>query len=122
MQAVQGLDAERRAVFDRLWQDARAGDEARLCEAGADTAQGLAPQCIDWAALSAIAGDHSCSSQSMIDTARASPWILQVADVAAQLKVDLARVPVTAPLQASDNPLDVIGDAQRRMADEQVRS
>ena len=29
--AVQGLDAERRAAFDRLWQEARAGDEQRLC-------------------------------------------------------------------------------------------
>ena len=32
----------------------------------------------------------------MLETARSSPWILQVADVAAQLKADLARIPVTA--------------------------
>jgi len=57
--AVQRLDPERKAAFDRLWRDARVGDEARLCEVGADTAQGVAPQCIDWAAWSAIAGDHS---------------------------------------------------------------
>ena len=29
--AVQGLDAERRAEFDRLWQAARAGDPQRMC-------------------------------------------------------------------------------------------
>jgi hypothetical protein len=97
MLAVQGLDPERKAVFDRLWQEARAGDEQRLCEQGADTAQGLAPPCIDWAALSGIAGDHSCSSKEMLETVRSSDWILVVADVAAQLKVDLARIPVTAP-------------------------
>ena len=35
--------------------------------AGADTQQGLAPACIDWAAFAAIAGDHSCSSKNMLD-------------------------------------------------------
>ena len=81
-------------MFDRLWQLARTGDEQRLCAAGADGEQGTAPSCIDWAALSAIAGDHSCSSREMFETARSAPWILQVADVAAQLKEDLARIPV----------------------------
>ena len=93
--AVEGLDPERKAEFDRLWQEARVGDEKRLCVQGAD-GQGITPECIDWAALSAIAGDHSCSSQDMLETVRASDWILQVADVAAQLKEDLARIPVTA--------------------------
>ena len=31
--------------------------------------QGVAPDCIDWAAFTAIAGDHSCSSSSMLDSA-----------------------------------------------------
>ena len=93
--AVQRLDPERRAVFDRLWSEARAGDEQRLCAAGADTEQSTTPSCIDWAALSAIAGDHSCSSREMFETARSAPWILQVADVAAQLKLDLAQIPMT---------------------------
>jgi len=124
MLAVGQLDAARRAEFDRLWGDARAGDESRLCEAGADSAQGLAPQCIDWAALSAIAGDHSCSSAEMLETARVSNWILQVADVAAQLKVDLARLPVTARVEMSGSvsAQDLITDAQRRLADETVRA
>ena len=92
--AVQQLDGERRPVFDRLWQLARTGDEQRLCASGADLEQGTAPTCIDWAALSAIGGDHSCSSREMFETARSAPWILQVADVSAQLKEDLARIPV----------------------------
>ncbi|MET0217079.1 MAG: hypothetical protein ABW205_04010, partial [Burkholderiales bacterium] len=66
--AVEGLDPERKAEFDRLWQEARAGDDKRLCAAGADTKQGVTPECIDWAALSGIAGDHSCSSQEMLET------------------------------------------------------
>jgi len=120
--AVQGLDAEHRAAFDRLWQQARTGDETRLCASGADTEQGLAPECIDWAALSAIAGDHSCSSRQMLETATHSAWILQVADVAAQLKVDLARIPVTANPEASTAPDSVIADAQRRLADQNARA
>ena len=89
---VESLDPERRALFDRLWADARIGHEKRLCAQGADTAQGVLPECIDWAAMPAIAGDHSCSSQQMLDTVNNSEWILEVADIAAQLKVDLLRV------------------------------
>jgi hypothetical protein len=41
--AVETLDSERRAEFDRLWSEARVGHEKRLCERGADTAQGVTP-------------------------------------------------------------------------------
>lgn len=113
--AVQGLDTEHMAVFDRFWQDARLGDEERLCAEGADTEQGLAPSCIDWAALSGIGGDHSCSSQDMLETVLASDWILAVADVAAQLKEDLARIPVTAPPDPTSKSADTF-NARRRFA------
>ena len=82
--AVEKLDPERRALFDRLWAEARVGHEQRLCPADADAQQGVTPACIDWAAYSAIAGDHSCSASSMLDTIENSNWILAVADVAAQ--------------------------------------
>ena len=120
--AVQGLDAERRTVFDRLWQDARIGDEARLCASGADAQQGLTPTCIDWAALSAIAGDHSCSGADLIEAVRRSDWILVVADVAAQLKEDLARIPVTATPEQSGGVATAVGDARRRIADQTSRA
>ena len=120
--AVQQLDGDRKAVFDQLWRGARAGSEQRLCEQGADKDQALTPSCIDWAAFSAIAGDHSCSSQEMLETARASSWILSVADVAAQLKVDLSRIPVTAVPELSGRAPDVLSDAQRRLASEATRA
>jgi len=120
--AVQGLDAERKAVFDRLWQEARAGAEQRMCADGADAAQGLAPPCIDWAALSGIAGDHSCSSQQMLDTVRKEDWILVVADVAAQLKSDLARIPVTARPDQAEGISAFLTDPRRRLADEASRA
>jgi hypothetical protein len=116
--AVQRLDPERRAVFDRLWQDARVGDERQLCAAGADTEQSTTPGCIDWAALSAIAGDHSCSSREMFDTARSAQWVLQVADVAAQLKTDLAQIPIEAASDAADATKDLMATTRRRLASE----
>ena len=57
--AVQSLVPERRAAFDRLWEEARTGHEARLCRLSAFDQQGVAPLCLDWAALTAIAGDHA---------------------------------------------------------------
>jgi hypothetical protein len=120
--AVQGLDSERKAVFDRLWQEARAGDEQRLCAQGADITQGLAPPCIDWAALSGIAGDHSCSSQGMLETVRTSDWILRVADIVAQLKVDLATIPVDATPGVTEGSSTFVADAKRRFASEKDRA
>jgi len=122
LSGVQRLDNDRRAVFDGLWQAARAGDEQRLCAAGADYEQGTTPSCIDWAALSAIAGDHSCSSQEMFETARGAPWILQVADVAAQLKEDLARIPVTPRAELTGKAPEIVGEAQRRVSSEALRA
>ena len=119
--AVQGLDPERKAEFDRLWQDARLGNEQRFCAQGADAGQGLSPKCIDWAALSGIAGDHSCSSRQMLDTVRTSDWILEVAGISAQLKADLAKIPVTGPPEKIKAGPDFFTDVQRRMASEQSR-
>jgi hypothetical protein len=105
-----------------MWQLARTGDEQRLCASGADGEQGAAPSCIDWAALSAIAGDHSCSSREMFETARSAPWILQVADIAAQLKEDLARVPVMPNPESMEQAIDTVSDARRRVASEVARA
>ena len=55
-------------------------------------ARASTPECIDWAALSGIGGDHSCSSAQMLDTVDNTDWILKVAAIAAQLKVDLSRI------------------------------
>jgi hypothetical protein len=120
--AVEKLDAERRAVFDRLWREARTGHERRLCEQGADSKQGVAPACIDWAAFAAIAGDHSCSSKNMLDNVLKTEWILQVADVSAQLKIDLGRIAVTARPEVNIRDKNLIADVQRVMEDEGLRA
>ena len=58
----------------------------------------------------------------MLETVRKSDWILVVADVAAQLKEDLARIPVTAPPDQAERAAGIIADAQRRLADEASRA
>jgi hypothetical protein len=90
LRALQQLDSAQRAVLDKLWSEARVGYEARLCNQIADSAQGLNPTCIDYAAWTAIAGDHSCSARDMLGTVLDSTWILKVAGVSAKLKNRLA--------------------------------
>lgn len=125
--AVESLDAERRAALDALWSEARVGHEGRLCDSAAETEQGRHPGCIDWAAMPAIAGDHSCSSADMLEIVTRSGWILDVADVAAELKTELARIPVVPPPDAPADEsqlarLNPIPDIQRRVQSEAVRA
>ncbi|MFV2089386.1 MAG: hypothetical protein ACC642_01910, partial [Pseudomonadales bacterium] len=120
--AAGTLDPERTAVFSRLWQDARFSNEQRLCEEAADADQSVTPACIDWAALSAIAGDHACSSREMLETVTGSTWILAVADVAAQLKLDLEKIPVVVSVQQIELTSDLVADAQRRFASQANRA
>jgi predicted DNA-binding ribbon-helix-helix protein len=119
---VESLDPERKALFDRLWAEARIDHEKRLCEQGADAAQGVTPECIDWAALSAIAGDHSCSSKQLIDTVTTSDSVLAVADVAAQLKVDLLRISKTPSVASRADGGGLISDLRGQIESEAVRA
>lgn len=123
--AMASLAPERRAAFDRLWQEARTGHDSRLCRLSGFDLQGVAPLCLDWAALTAIAGDHACTSRQLLDTALRADWVLQVADVAAQLKADLARIPVVPPasLQPVEITPETIGpDLRRRMQSSEHRA
>jgi hypothetical protein len=88
--SVQRLDSDRQTQLQSLWSEARRGHEARLCAQIADPAQGPNPACIDFAAMAAISGDHSCSAREMLDTSLNAPWILGVARVAGRLKAQLA--------------------------------
>lgn len=119
---VEKLDAQRRTAFDALWTEARIDDGKRLCGHGADAGQSVAPECIDWAALTAIAGDHSCSARHLQDIVLRSSWILTVADVAAQLKADLSRIDVLPPMDRLPDSKDPIVDLRRRIQSEKARA
>lgn len=121
LHTVESLDPVRRRTFDQLWSEARFGSD-RLCVRGADTEQSTAPECIDWAAFTAIAGDHSCSAAEALEDALGSDWILEVADVGAQLHLDLAEVEVMPLPEQEEHSSDVFVDAERRLADEAARA
>jgi hypothetical protein len=89
--AIQNLSPEYRNLLDQYWNIARTGFTKRLTESVIDTLQGVKPTQLDFASWSGIAGDHSCSPTDMLNSVLYSEWILKVADIAAQLKVDLAK-------------------------------
>ena len=88
--AVQRLDSDRQVQLQALWSEARSGHEGRLCAQIADPAQVPGPACIDFAAMTAISGDHACSAHEMLDTSLNASWVLGVARVAGRLKAQLA--------------------------------
>ena len=88
--AIKMLEPEQRSQLEGLWSEARGGHESRLCAQMGDSAQGLNPGCIDYAAWPAIAGDHSCSAQEMLHDVLVAPWIPKVAAIGATLDVKLA--------------------------------
>ncbi|RKY90939.1 MAG: hypothetical protein DRQ13_12010 [Ignavibacteriae bacterium] len=89
--AIQKLSPEYRSILDKLWSEARIGYEDRLTEAVIDATQSTNPQFLDYASWSAIGGDHSCSPENLLYNVLETDWILKVADVAAQLKIDIAN-------------------------------
>ncbi|MFC2094174.1 hypothetical protein ACFLSH_00965 [Bacteroidota bacterium] len=89
--AIQKLSPEYRSIFDKLWSEARVGYESRLTESVIDATQSTNPLFLDFASWPAISGDHSCSPEILLYNILETDWILQVADIAAQLKIDLAK-------------------------------
>jgi hypothetical protein len=87
---IEDLEPRRRAQLDRIWLEARRGYEARLCEQTDAGDQGEKPACIDFAAWPAIAGDHSCSPQTMLEAILESDWILPVAAVSSRTAAKIA--------------------------------
>ena len=104
--AIQNLSPEYRSVLDELWAEARKGYEFRLTEAVIDATQSTNPTQLDYASWPAISGDHSCSAKNMLHNVLNTDWILKVADITAQLKIDISkskdRVAIINALRASD--------------------
>lgn len=87
--AISKLSADHTSTLNGLWSQARIGYEFRLTESVIDLQQLTKPEKIDYAAWPAIAGDHSCSAENMLYNILQTDWILKVADITAQLKIDL---------------------------------
>lgn len=91
LRAIQNLNPNYRSILDKLWNEARKGYEARLTETVIQAAQSTEPSQLDYASWPAIAGDHSCSAENMLHNVLETDWILEVADINAQLKIDLSK-------------------------------
>jgi hypothetical protein len=89
--AIQKLNPEERALLDKLWAEANKNYLNRLTVSVIEPDQGVKPTKLDYASWTAISGDHSCSPELMLNTVLHTDWILKVADIAAQLKIDLAN-------------------------------
>jgi hypothetical protein len=87
--AIEKLPSDYRDELEMLWSLARTGYETRLSPTVIDPELLLKPPFLDYAAWPAIAGDHSCSSEEMIYNVLQTEWIMKVADITAQLKIDL---------------------------------
>lgn len=85
--AIARLSPEAQAFYRELWTAARA---ARACSELAAPGERASPTCIDFAAWSAIAGEHSCSPRDLLDGVLPGRWILDAARVGAETKKNLA--------------------------------
>ncbi len=89
--AIENLSPEYRSVLDRLWSEARIGYEERLTESIVDATQTVNLSQLDYASWPAISGDHSCSPENLVYNVLQTEWILEVANIAAELKIALAE-------------------------------
>jgi hypothetical protein len=89
--AFQRLSPDDQAVLTRLWDEARIGYAGKLCPRPSEGEQGARPECIDLAAIPALAGDHSCSPKDVVEKVLPGEWVLEVARVAQQTKSSLAE-------------------------------
>ena len=88
--AIQNLSPAYRTRLNQFWSGARLGFENRLTSTVIEPAQGLQPRQLDYASWAAIAGDHSCSPENLLNNVLYTEWVLKVADIAAQLRIDIA--------------------------------
>jgi hypothetical protein len=89
--AIENLSPEYRSELDKLWAEARKGYEERLTVTVIDATQTTNPSQLDYASWPAISGDHSCSPKNLLNNVLQTEWILKVANVAAELKINLAE-------------------------------
>jgi hypothetical protein len=110
---IQTLEPRRRAALDRIWTEARSGYEERLCALSAVGSLEATPKCLDLADWPAIAGDHSCTPEALLETVLESDWILTVADVAWRTAERIER----AKNEAERRNFQALGDLGLERAD-----
>lgn len=87
--AIAELTPAQSQELAALWNSARAGRGERFCPELSAGDQGPTPTCLDFAAWTAIGGDHSCSFADLLETVSQSDWILRAAAVTARTAKEL---------------------------------
>lgn len=88
--SIRKLSPEYRAELDKIWFSARMSYAQRLTQSVIDPGQNTNPAQLDFAAWPGISADHSTSPANLLHNVLDTEWILKVADIAAQLKIDIA--------------------------------
>ncbi len=89
--AIRQLNPEQQKILQQMWNQVRKGHEDRLSLSVVDPEHGLDSPLLDLASWPAIAGDHSCSPEQMLDIILSSDWILRVDHIATKLRLELAE-------------------------------
>ena len=89
--AIRNLNPESKRILEDIWEQVRIGHEDRLSLSLLNPEHGLESEVLDLASWPAIAGDHSCSPQQMLDIILNSDWILKVDHIAKRLRMDLEK-------------------------------
>jgi hypothetical protein len=87
--AIEKLPSDYKEELQIFWSLARTGYESRLSPTVIDPGLLLNPPYLDYASWPAISGDHSCSAEEMLHNILQTEWIMKVADITAQLQIDL---------------------------------
>lgn len=90
--AIQQLSKEQQQLLHQIWQEIRKGNESRLSEQVHNLTQPNPISQLDFVAWPAIAGDHSCSPNNMLETILRSKWILKVATIGEELEQSISKV------------------------------
>lgn len=87
------LEPETRAALQALWAQGRPAFQRpeHVCEALVLAHGDGPPGCLDFGALPALAGDHSCSPDDLATDVVPGPWVLGVARVADETRRALAE-------------------------------
>jgi hypothetical protein len=89
--AIEQLSPELQKILQDIWSQIRIGHENRLSASIIDPSHGVESDELDLASWPAIAGDHSCSPQQMLDIILTTDWILKVEHIASRLQNNLAK-------------------------------
>lgn len=92
LKAISYLSEEKLNLLNKYWAISRTKYEGKLSKELIDTNVSDNLNKIDFVSLPAIGGDHSCSPDNMINSVIPSDWIVKVARIASELKLNISSL------------------------------